>query len=430
MMRFVLFAVAIVASADGHTENLVPASHHVHSLRARSSLQGPAEPFCFVSFGCWGGHNLATQRTVAKLMERVVEKMARFPVTFVIAAGDNFYKKGVTSVNDKRFKRTFEDVYRSPTLDKVPFLVALGNHDYRGDFFAQVNYTTQQFAVEESSGAQRGSGRWYLPHPYYSIQVASDVVVTVLDGPLFERCHNNGNESPRCWDHGFQRQWVEQQLLTTYRAVRYKIVVCHYPLHANGPHINFPWLIEWLQPLLERADVALYINADNHYLQVSYVGPVYYVNSGGGAGIGVRHTPQNRGYRRSPHDVFTDISDGVFLHCISESRDELVSEAIRTDDKVLFRFASKKLAANMSSSGVTRREATAMSDSSRLVKKGSGDVHSTANAEATARHIRLADEVYAANNNTYAMAMIALVLILGGCFVAHRRNGGRTLRKK
>ncbi len=50
----------------------------------------------------------------------------------------------------------------------------------------------------------------------------------------------------------------------------------------------------------------------------------------------------NKGCSRSKHDVFTDISDGVFLHCVTESRTALVSKAIRMDKKRLFTFTAEK----------------------------------------------------------------------------------------
>jgi tartrate-resistant acid phosphatase type 5 len=445
--------LAVVAVCAG-SPNAIPSGHRAEGLQRFASL-GPADSaFCFVSHGCWGGIHSPSQRAVARLMADVVDS-APSPVRFIIAAGDNFYKRGVKSVTDTRFHDTFESVYTSPALDKLPFIVALGNHDYRGDFLAQVNYTTAQFDRNPATGVQRGTGRWYMPHTYFSIAVAPDMAVVVLDCPLFERCHNNGDASPRCWDGGQQRRWAEQQLLKEHRSRRFKVVVCHYPLHANGPHINFPWLVEWLQPLMEKADVALYINADNHYLQVSHIHPIYYVNSGGGAGIGVRHTPHNKGYSRSPHDVFTDISDGVFLHCVTPSREELVSQAIRSDGKRLFNFTSVKPSAagdiEWSVLDINRRDTSDAShrnahtadraavglavrdprlrqrrDTSAGKWRGSGDsVHDVLPRRADV-------DLPAADVSAYFLAASAvmLVLLVGCCAAAGNRNGARTISRR
>jgi tartrate-resistant acid phosphatase type 5 len=314
--------------------------------------------FCFVSFGCWGGLNKATQKRVAHVMGEAVEKEA-LPTLFAIAAGDNFYKKGVTSIDDPRFITTFDDVYNHKSLMQLPFLVALGNHDYRGDFIAQVNYTTYQL-----QHVPRATGRWYLPEAYYVKQVHSNLVVFVLDTPLLERCANNGNESPRCWDHGAQKRYFEEQF-EKFRDVKWKVVVGHYPMHANGPHVNFPWLIQWLQPLLEKYCVSVYINADNHYLQVSMVNDVYYINSGGGAGFGVRHQPSNKNYKTSPHSQFVAFEDGIFTHCIHQGNGSMVTSAINHEGQLRQQFVSGRSlseSGQCGSSGVTAMKSSLRRD--------------------------------------------------------------------
>lgn len=424
-----LACCAVSTAADGAAPFVMPPGHRAAAL-TQFAAAATDSAFCFISHGCWGGQHSPSQRAVAKLMADVAAT-APSPVRFVIAAGDNFYKKGVKNLADTRFHETFEDIYTSPILDTVPFLAALGNHDYRGDFFAQVNYTTAQFERTGAGGGQpRGTGRWFMPHTYYSVKVAPDAVVVVLDGPLFERCHNNGNASPRCWDGGHQRQWATRELLVAHRGIRFKIVVCHYPLHANGPHINFPWLIEWLQPLMEQADVALYINADNHYLQVSHIPPVYYVNSGGGAGIGIRHTPHNKGYSRSKHDVFTDISDGVFLHCVTASRTALVSEAIRTDKKRLFTFTAEK----PSGTGQAQQSAAGQQGQPSNSEPQRGSVDDARIADRVEHHglktaavpvvTRREEQLQTAGEATFIVVAGAALLMLLGC-VVHSRNGSR-----
>ena len=74
--------------------------------------------------------------------------------TCVPLLGDNFYKVGVKSVDDKRFKETFEDVYRAKSLMNRWYILA-GNHDHHGNVWAQIEYTQR-------------SSRWYFPHFYYT----------------------------------------------------------------------------------------------------------------------------------------------------------------------------------------------------------------------------------------------------------------------
>lgn len=147
-----------------------------------------------------------------------------------------------------------------------------------------------------------------------------------------------------------QAQAVERWLLGEYAHIPNKILLAHNPVMANGPHVNYRWLVEWVQPLMEKSCAVLYINADNHYLQVS-AAPLdnpdakenddddgdgagaetdeeseaaeaagnsdpfarsyqHYVNSGGGGGAG-RH---KRAWTH-PNNIFHADDMGLVVHC-------------------------------------------------------------------------------------------------------------------
>lgn len=364
------------------------------------------EEFCFVSYGCWGGLNKVTQKRVADVMGEVVSA-SPLPTLFVIAAGDNFYRRGVPNVRDERFLTTFDNVYNHPSLLGLPFLVALGNHDYRGNFFAQVNYTTYQL-----TSVPQSTGRWYLPSAYYVKQVHKHLVIFVLDAPLLERCANNGDSSPRCWDQGAQKQFFEDQL-ERFKDIKWKVVVSHYPMHANGPHVNHAWLISWLQPLLERYCVDLFINADNHYLQVSETNGVYYVNSGGGAGFGVRHLSTNKNYQVSPHNKFIAFEDGVFYHCVHN--DSIVSTAVNQDGAQKFTFTSNRGA---------QCEAHGRSEE-RIA--GGNKIHSSSTGQ---RETIAPLQVPSSAHGWDRMATVAILLVVGLLCLARGRHWLSALRKK
>ncbi|KAH9598546.1 Calcineurin-like phosphoesterase domain [Trypanosoma melophagium] len=312
---------------------------------------GENDDFCFISHGCWGGKppQHSGQQDVSALISQLIEKSNEGSashserIRFVVAAGDNFYKHGVKDEYDERFFTTFERFYdgRNAT-QRVPWLVALGNHDYYGNWEAQVNYT---YAPKEQTQYKRlwhhlttsdvvVSGRWYMPHPYYAVKVSVDMVVVVIDTVLLHRCEDRPEA---CWDGGKQKQIVEDWLLHTYAAVPHKVVVGHYPVLANGPHENFPWLREWLIPLMKKSCASLYIHADNHYLQVSKSGYQYYANSGGGAGLSL-HFPLKFKSWIQKESIFHAVEYGVMLHCKKDGR--LTHRVLNRKGKELFRFSS------------------------------------------------------------------------------------------
>src|SRR5215469_1276932 len=105
----------------------------------------------FLAVGDWGRHGQDGQSEVALRMGESAEQLS---ARFVISVGDNFYDNGVTGVDDPAWKTSFEDVYAAQSL-QVPWYVALGNHDYRGNSQAQLDYSAL-------------SSRWRMPARWYS----------------------------------------------------------------------------------------------------------------------------------------------------------------------------------------------------------------------------------------------------------------------
>ena len=75
----------------------------------------------------------------------------------------------MTSVDDKRFKETFEDIFTAKSLMNRWFVLA-GNHDHYGNVSAEIAYTDR-------------SSRWYFPHNYYTETFKS------ADGEFVCQCH-------------------------------------------------------------------------------------------------------------------------------------------------------------------------------------------------------------------------------------------------
>mmetsp|Transcript_893 Transcript_893/g.3291 ORF Transcript_893/g.3291 Transcript_893/m.3291 type:complete len:325 (-) Transcript_893:36-1010(-) len=94
--------------------------------------------------------------------QRMIREARRRRAQFVLSVGDNFYSWGVESVRDPAFRAVFEDSFHSdadPAFDAVPWFLALGNHDHRGNAAAQVEYAGR-------------SGRWRMPAQYFRADLA------------------------------------------------------------------------------------------------------------------------------------------------------------------------------------------------------------------------------------------------------------------
>jgi acid phosphatase len=192
---------------------------------------------------------------------------------FVISTGDNFYNDGVPSVTSKRWLTSFEEIYTGSSL-QVPWYVVLGNHDYRGNAQAQVDYSKR-------------SKRWRMPSRYFKrsekLPGGGTVELFFLDTNVFlqeyRRDKKYGDVAKQSPDA--QLRWLEGALKGS--DAEWRIVVGHHPLYSYGSHGNTATLIPRLEPLLHKYGVQLYLNGHDHDLQHITNSGVDYITSGAGS---------------------------------------------------------------------------------------------------------------------------------------------------
>lgn len=188
----------------------------------------------------------------------------RNPVDFVLLLGDNFYDDGVDSITDHEFQDSFEEMY-DPAVLNMPFYVVLGNHDYRGDVQAQLQYSEI-------------SDRWTMPGFYYRFSVPGDTDGEILaeffaiDTTPIDHQENTAT----------QLEWLEQALSAS--TARWKVVFGHHTIYSNGSHGNSTLMQESIEPLLRTYGVDIYLCGHEHDLQLLQpVGGVHYAISGAGS---------------------------------------------------------------------------------------------------------------------------------------------------
>ena len=124
-----------------------------------AAVRAPSLPLVVV--GDWGRYGSDDQKAVATAMGRTA---AAIRSRFVISLGDNFYEDGVQSVTDRHWQESFEQVYTAPSL-QTKWDVILGNHDYRGNVQAQLDYA-------------RHSKRWQMPDRMFTrVEMLADGTV-------------------------------------------------------------------------------------------------------------------------------------------------------------------------------------------------------------------------------------------------------------
>lgn len=224
-------------TACGHKEPL-----ELQSCSDSNSNKAPAgKSLEFIVLGDQGkGDDQAVY--VAELIDAYA---AKNPISAVIGTGDNFYPDGVTSLKDPKWSTHFEEIYDLPNID-FPFYMTMGNHDHRGSWQAQVNYSAH-------------SVRWHMPGLYYRHThcLPSGVCVDFFAIDTYIAFYTSVNAR--------QFDWLEEQLSAS--KARWKVVYGHHPLMSNGIYGNDAFLMRKLLPLLSKYNVQLYLSGHEHHLE-------------------------------------------------------------------------------------------------------------------------------------------------------------------
>ncbi len=233
---------------------------------ARSAL-----PFILV--GDWGRGGHDEQAAVAIQMGRTATEMKS---AFTVSVGDNFYENGVTGIDDPQWQNSFEKIYTAPSLQS-PWKVILGNHDYRGNVQAQLDYS-------------RRSARWRLPARYYKETLAlpdgGSADLFYLDTSPFIKKYMGSKVNIAGQDTVAQLDWLNRELGAS--AAQWKIVIGHHPIYtaldnSDGGDHDQPDMIARVNPVLLKHQVPIYICGHDHLLQSVKMDGITYVVTGAGS---------------------------------------------------------------------------------------------------------------------------------------------------
>ncbi len=267
------------------------------TLTAASALPaaaaGDALPFILV--GDWGRNGHDDQAAVARQMG---ETAARMDAEFIVSVGDNFYENGVTGVDDPQWLSSYERIYTAPSLQK-PWKIILGNHDYRGNVQAQLDYAAH-------------SARWKLPARYYRESVAlpdgAQADFFYLDTSPFIRKYIGSKTDISGQDSAAQLAWLDTALGAS--TAGWKIVIGHHPIYtalsdADGFDHDQPDLIARLNPVLRKNNVPIYICGHDHVLQSVTMDGIAYVCTGAGSQTYTPGAPIRGGFASGAHGFMT-----------------------------------------------------------------------------------------------------------------------------
>lgn len=246
------------------------------------------DSFSFIVLGDFGRVGDYYQKDVAREMGNATIALE---AEFIVSVGDNFYPNGVQSTQDYHWISSFETIYTDPSL-YTDWYVALGNHDYRGNVQAQIDYS-------------KISRRWNMPDRYYSktfeLKEGEKMLLVVMDTNPFIDSYQKKPEKYngiKEQDTSAQQKWLEKQLSTTDKSIKWKIVVGHHPLYSGGKRKeskDTKLFESKFADLFDKYKVDAYICGHEHDLQIIKPKGRYTTQFLSGAASEVRQSGEREG---------------------------------------------------------------------------------------------------------------------------------------
>jgi UDP-2,3-diacylglucosamine pyrophosphatase LpxH len=205
-----IFAVVAHAKTDKSNSAANAVSKDYDAGKKEKGLQ-------FSVLGDWGWNGKRNQTEVAKIM-------AKHGVgSFIISVGDNFQVIGVRSVQDPLWTLNFENPFSDPSLE-CEWYIALGNHDYKGEVQAEIDYS-------------KISRRWNMPGRYFAVHKKINDTTSadfyIIDTSPFQSAYYKTDEHHVMGqDTAKQMRWIDSCL--TNSKSRWKLVFGHHPVYSSG----------------------------------------------------------------------------------------------------------------------------------------------------------------------------------------------------
>lgn len=241
------------------------------AMQSQPALSLTSAPLNFLVVGDWGRNGKEYQIHVAAQM---AHEARRTDARFIVTTGDNFYNLGVSSVTDSQWTTSFDNIYKNHWLQRTWYPV-LGNHDYGGNVYAQIDRTER-------------CTRWCMPRRWHKVSGSlhgwSDIDLFFIDTVVWRGResfpYNLLGSAIKREDQIAQKEWLTEQLLGS--EARLKLVFGHHPIHSVGKH-GGKMEMDDLDRLLRRAGVTAYVNGHDHCLYHIQSTKMDYICSGGGS---------------------------------------------------------------------------------------------------------------------------------------------------
>lgn len=196
------------------------------------------------------------QKVIANLMGEMAGKIKP---ECIISTGDTHHGNGVKSVTDDDWQEHLTEMYNHRNLAKLDWWAVAGNHEYRGNSQALVDYS-------------KVNPHWRMPSKYYTTvfkKGGATIRFVMLDTtPLIEKYRMDKRyPDAALQDHEAQLEWLDKVLSEA--TEDWVIVAGHHPVYADTKKSKSEreGMKSAINGILRKHKVAMYICGHIHSFQ-------------------------------------------------------------------------------------------------------------------------------------------------------------------
>ena len=282
------------------------------------------KPLNFYLANDLGRNGYYDQKPIAELMGNMAEVV---DIECVVAAGDVHHFEGVRSVDDPLWMTNYELIYSHPEL-MIPWYAILGNHEYRGNTQAVMDYS-------------KVSARWNMPSRYYTFVMENDGItvrfVMVDTAPLLDKYREDAEKYPDACKQDMDKQlaWIDSVLAAAEED--WVLVVGHHPIYAETDKDDSERL-----DLQKRLDTVLRKHANVDMYLCGHIHNFQHIRKDGSNIDYVVNTSGSLSREVKPVDGTKFCSGETGFSLISAAKKELDLHMIDKGGKVIYTVTRKK----------------------------------------------------------------------------------------
>ncbi len=327
MKKVILMCIVFMLTLTANAQEYLEEVYSGYSGGINKNIELTPKSLNFIVMGDWGRMGGFHQKSVA-------EQMGISAITanakFFVSVGDNFYPNGVQSTQDHQWQSSFENIYTTVNLHE-DWIVALGNHDYRGSIQAQIDYS-------------KISRRWTMPAPYFDTLIAingKDLLhLIIMDtNPFVDKYQQSPEQYPdiRLQDTAQQMMWLKERLSLKNNNIKWKMVVGHHPLYSGGKRKTSSETLAFEKRFAKFFDdhkVDAFICGHEHDLQIIKPDNRYTTQFLSGAASEIRPSGNTVGTK------YAGAEPGFMLFSVLNNK--LLVQVMKADGTVLYKYALAK----------------------------------------------------------------------------------------